>query len=231
VKKEFASGSPFAATFDLGQVIYAIIGEIGEQATKGTPDEIQWKLFGLIGPDAIYCTEAALWLDGTVAGQIGTALRKKFLTFSVGQQLLASRPSAISGRWVLHRRLVLCASGQTCSLNVMKARISCSGAGCTFIRTNASDGGEPPWDHAIPLAFSNGAWRASGTERNAAECHDQTIPGTGVALTLTVTNGGLRHGVWRAQQLAGRYTIVVPPTTTCFPQKATSREKVSTQPF
>ena len=99
VTKELASGQTFIGTFDLGQVIYAIIDEAGEQATEGAPDEVQWKLFGLIGPAAIYCAEAALWLDGTVGGQIGIALQKKFLTWSVGQQLLAGRASAITGKW------------------------------------------------------------------------------------------------------------------------------------
>jgi hypothetical protein len=232
MKKGLASGQVFAGTFDLGQIIWAIIGTVGEQATKGTPDEFQWSLFSKLGPAAIYCTEAAFWLDGTVGGQIGTALQKKFLTFSVGQQLLASRSSAISGNWVLYRKLKSCgitgASNHGCVLNPLDATVACTGTVCTFIRTNASPGYQP-WDHPIPLAFSQGAWRASGTEKWAAECNHAPVPGTGVALTLTVTSGQVDGGVWRAQGLTGTYTINN-AATSCY-AAGTSVEQVSTTPF
>jgi len=232
VKKELASGQIFSGTFDLGQLIYAIIDATGEQVTKGTPDEIQWKLFGLLGPAAIYCGEAALWLDGTVGGQIGTALQKKFLTWSVGQQLLASRGSAISGKWVLHRKLENCAvtgsNNHGCQLSSMDMTINCTGTACTIIRTNASAGFEP-WTHPIPIAFGQGAWQASGTEKWAAECNNAPVPGSGVALTLKVTSGQVVKGVWRAQGLEGKFTVNN-VTTACFPA-GTTVEDVSTTPF
>jgi hypothetical protein len=81
VKKEYANGQTFAATFDLGQIIFAILEELGDEAGKYTHDAelvAQWNLFGLIGEAAIYCTEAAFWLDGTVGGQIGTEIRKQW---------------------------------------------------------------------------------------------------------------------------------------------------------
>ena len=233
MKKELASRQVFAGTFDLGQIIYAIIGAAGEQAAKGTPDELQWKLFGLIGPAAIYCAEAALWLDGTVGGQIGVALQKQFLTWSVGQQLLASRGSAITGKWVLYRKLEVCSvSGSNnhgCSLGPMDVTITCTGTACTIIRTNASTDGSPPWDHSIPIAFGPDVWRASGTEQNAAECQHQSLPGTGVAFALKVTSGQVVNGVWRAQGLEGSFTINN-VATSCFPA-GTSVEDVSTTPF
>jgi hypothetical protein len=122
-------------------------------ATEGTTDEVQWKLFGLIGPAAVYCAEAAFWLDGTVGGQIGVALQKQFLTWSVGQQLLASWGSAITGKWVLYRKLLHCAiSGSNntgCKLGPLDVTIACSGTAYTIIRAN---GGSDfaPWDHSIP---------------------------------------------------------------------------------
>jgi hypothetical protein len=39
VTKEVASGQTFIGTFDLGQIIYAIIDEAGEQATEDAPDK------------------------------------------------------------------------------------------------------------------------------------------------------------------------------------------------
>jgi hypothetical protein len=232
VTKELAGGKVLAGTFDLGQVIYAIIGEAGEKATEGTPDEVQWKLFSLIGPAAIYCAEAAFWLDGTVGGQIGTAIQKKFLAWPVGQQLLAGRGSAIAGKWVLYRRLHSCSvtgsSNHGCLLDRMDVTIACGGTACTIIRTNAGAGFEP-WDHSIPIIFSQGAWQATGTEKWAANCDHAPVPGSGVAFTLKVTSAKVVNGVWRALSLAGSY-MINNVATACFPA-GTSKEDVSTTQF
>jgi surface antigen len=122
--------------------------------------------------------------------------------------VLESSPSAISGSYTLYRRLTSCAQSLTCSLNPMKIRITCSGVGCTIVRTNASSNGLPPWDHPIPLTFGNGVWHASGTEKYAAECHNVAVPGTGVSLVLKVVSGGVSNGTWRARQLAGSFTVM-----------------------
>ena len=231
VRKELASGQVLAGTFDLGQVIYALLAATGEQVTRGTPQEFQWALFGLIGPAAISCAEAAFWLDGTVGGQLGTALQKQFLAWSVGQQLLVSRGSAITGKWVLYRKLEHCSvtRGNGCLLGPMDVTIACTGTTCTIIRTNANSADFQPWDHAIPIAFGQGAWQASGTEKWAAQCSHAPVPGTGVAFTLKVTSGQVLNGVWRAQGLQGTYTghnVATP----CFAAGATI-EDVSTTPF
>lgn len=207
---------------------------MGEQATRGTPEEFQWTLFGLIGPAAISCTEAAFWLDGTVGGQIGTALQKQFLTLSVGQQLLASRGSAITGKWVLYRKLENCSVTGTnshgCQLSPMDVTIACTGTACTITWANANASvGFEPWDHSIPIAFGQGAWQATGTEKWAANCSAAPVPGTGVALALKVTSGKVFNGVWRAQGLQGSYTINN-MATSCFPA-GTSVEDASTTPF
>lgn len=232
VTKELANKQTFTGTFDLGQIIYATTDEAGEQATQGTPEEVQWKLFGLIGPAAIYCAEAAFWLDGTVGGQIGTTLQKQFVTWPADQQLLASRGSAITGKWVLYRKLEHCSitgsNNHGCQLSPMDVTIACTGTACTIIRTNGS-AGFPPWDHSIPIAFGQGAWQASGTEKWAAECNHAPVPGSGVAVTLKVTSGKVVNGVWRAQGLEGSYTINN-LATTCFPA-GTSTEDASTAPF
>lgn len=232
VTKELANNQTFIGTFDLGQIVYAIIDEAGEQATEGTPDEVQWKLFGLIGPAAIYCAEAAFWLDGTVGGQIGAALQKKFLAWPGGQQLLASRGSAIVGKWVLYRKLQSCSvtgsNNHGCLLDPMDVTIACTGTACTIIRTNTSAGFEL-WDHSIPIAFGQGAWQASGTEKWAANCDHAPVPGSGVAFALKVTSAKVVNGVWRALSLAGSYTVNN-VATACFPA-GTSKEDVSTTPF
>ena len=54
------------ATFDVGRVIFALIGNIPG-----------FQLFSMIGDPAIYCTEAAFWLTGQLGGQLGQLLRAK----------------------------------------------------------------------------------------------------------------------------------------------------------
>jgi hypothetical protein len=231
MQRDFNGGQVTTGTFDLGRLIYDLIATLGEKATAGTPLQIQFELFGLIGPAAIDCAEAAWWLDGTVGGQIGTALQKKFLTLSIGQQLLASRGSAITGTWVLYRKLENCsvAGSNGCQLNQMDVTIACTGTGCTIIRTNGASPVFKPWDHSIPIAFDQSGWQASGTEKWAAQCDKVAIPGTGVDLALKVTSGKVLDGVWRAQGLQGTYTVRN-VATSCFPA-GSSVEEVSTTKF
>ena len=150
----------------------------------------------------------------------------------VGQQLLASRDSAITGKWVLYRKLENCSitgsNNHGCVLGPMDMTIACTGTPCTIIRTNAS-ADFAPWDHSIPIAFSQGAWQASGTEKWAVQCNHAPVLGSGVAFSLKVTSGQVINGVWRAQGITGRYTINN-PATACF-SAGTSVEDVSTAPF
>jgi hypothetical protein len=230
IQKGLAGGQVVAGTYSLGQVIGALLAATGSQAASGTPEQFQWTLYGLIGPAAISCAEAAFWLDGTTGGQVGTALQQQFPTWTVGPQLLAGRSSAIAGTWVLYRKLENCSitGSNGCQLDAADVTISCTGTACTIIRTNASPG-FTLWDHPIPIAFSQGAWQASGTEQSAADCQSTPVPGTGVAFALKVTSGQVINGVWRAQGLEGTYSINN-VTTACFPA-GTSVEDVSTTPF
>jgi hypothetical protein len=65
----------FAGTFQLGQFLASLISSFGQKATAGTPLEFQFYLFGVLGEAAVYCAEAAWWLDGTVGGQLGSEIR------------------------------------------------------------------------------------------------------------------------------------------------------------
>jgi hypothetical protein len=69
----------FAGTFQLGQFLANLISSFGQKVNAGTPLEFQFYLFGVLGEAAIYCAEAALWLDGTLGGQIGTEIRRLLL--------------------------------------------------------------------------------------------------------------------------------------------------------
>ena len=94
----------------------------------------------------------------------------------------------------------------------MKIHVACASGACTIIRNNSSSGGEPPWDHAIPITYDGTAWNAQGHEKNASECNGQLIAGTKVGFTLEVESGGFVNGIWKAQQLMGTYTVAQGPT-------------------
>jgi hypothetical protein len=126
----------------------------------------------------------------------------------------AGDPTAISGNYTLYRQLTTCASASkfACNGNPMKITIACVGGSCTIIRTNSSSGGEPPWNHTIPLTYSGTAWVGAGREQNASICNGKLIATTAVAFMLEVTSGNVINGLWKAQQLVGTYTATQGPT-------------------
>lgn len=94
----------------------------------------------------------------------------------------------------------------------MDVRIACTANACTIIRTNSSSGGEPPWNHAIPIGYNGMAWTAQGHEQNASECEGKLIATTSVKFMLEVDSGNVVNGIWKAQQLMGTYTVAQGPT-------------------
>jgi len=143
--------------------------------------------------------------------------------------ILEGLPSAISGNYTLYRRLVSCVHSDSCALNPMKIRIACSGGTCTIIRTN-NGLGFPPWDHAIPIVFEEGAWKATGNERNAYQCHHRPVPSGNVTFTLKVVSGAVVNGVWRTRQLAGTYGVATGPTSCNNNTSSSAVETVASAP-
>jgi len=196
IQYELSNGQIDNATFDAGRIVFAILGYIPE-----------FKLFGIIGDPAIYCTEAAFWYTGNLGGQIGQLLRSKL------------RPSAtaasIEGNWTLYRRSTSCTSNlsQGCAVTPMLLRITCADRNCTAMRTNNTPGVLGAWTDPLPLVLSNGTWQARGPEADASSCHDKPAPGTAVALKLRVTSTAVINGVLRATQLQGTYVVYGAPTT------------------
>jgi hypothetical protein len=93
----------------------------------------------------------------------------------------------------------------------------------------ASDDGSSGWWGDVRIAFGQGGWQASGTEKWAAMCNHAPVPGSGVAFALKVTSGQVVNGVWRALGLGGSFTVNN-LATSCFPA-GNSIEKVSTTLF
>jgi hypothetical protein len=99
-----------------------------------------------------------------------------------------------------------------CNANPLDVSIACAGSTCTIIRTNRSSGGEPPWDHTLPLSYNGTVWSAQELEQNVAQCDGQPVPRAAVQLTLEVISGTVVNGVWKAQQLVGTYAVEQGPT-------------------
>jgi serine/threonine protein kinase len=122
-----------------------------------------------------------------------------------------SQGPAIAGTWVLNRTQLNCVASNSCghAQQPMHVTISCTGNDCTVLRTDfyAAFG---PWQTALPLTYSQGAWRAGGVESYDSECGGSPIPGTRVTLVLKVLSGQVRDGVWRAVHLGGTYTNNTP---------------------
>lgn len=192
---EKTHGQPIEATFDFGQIVFAVLGDIPG-----------FKLFGIIGEPAIDCTETAFWYTGHLGYQLGVLLRR-------GLQPPTPVAAAIQGNWTLYRRSASCSSNLSfCAKTPMLMRITCDAANCTIIRTNNIPGRLGAWADPLPLVLHGGVWRAAGPEAGASECHGNPAPGTLVALSLTAIATAGVNGGGKAQQLQGTFAVDGGPT-------------------
>jgi hypothetical protein len=196
IQYELSNGQLDNATFDAGRVVFALIGNIPE-----------FKLFGIIGDPAIYCTEAAFWYDGQLGGQIGQLLRSKLLHPTTAA-------ATIQGNWTLYRRSTSCTANlsQGCAVKPMLIRITCAGSNCTIIRTNNTPGLLGAWADPLPFILQSGVWQATGPEAGASSCEGKPAPGTIVTLRLMATSTTVVNGTPRAQQFHGTYVVDGGPT-------------------
>jgi hypothetical protein len=156
-----------------------------------------FELFGIVGTPAIDCAEAGFWLSGQLGGELGTLLRKKFLSGS-------DVTSGIAGTWTLDRTTVSCVHLKTCQDNPMTLKITgCSAHACTLTRLNST------WRHSHLITLKNGSWTGRFTDFTAS-CGTRENPAQ-VTLTLTVTSYGKNSAGRRvARTLGGTYAVSIP---------------------
>jgi hypothetical protein len=180
----FKNGHSANATFDSGRIIFAILGFIPE-----------FKVFGILGDPAIYCTEAAFWLTGNVGGQIGTLLRPLFLPH-------ATEAASIEGTWNLQRSAAtVCINFPGgCKDSPIAIRFGqCTAAQCAMSRTDGI------WRASHAIDRQGATWTATFTDI-AIACHGQANPAQ-ISIVLTVTSTRMRAGTLIASSLGGTYGV------------------------
>lgn len=178
------------AEFDTAKVIADLVGQLGGR---------QFKLFGLLGPPAIDCVEAGLWLDGNIGGQIGTLLRQKFLTPRVAH-------ASIGGNWTLTRIPLVCRNfGGGCRVPPLHLRIRhCTATRCMMSRPRS----DVFWRHPHAITRHGDVWSAKF--RDTAITCGFRINVANVSVRLRVIKASGPSGLATATALSGTYTVDAP---------------------
>jgi len=179
ISYELSNGQIANGLFDIGRVVFAILGEI-----PGL------ELFGIVGDPAIYCAEAAFWLDGKLAGQLGQLIRHKLWP-------PATEAAGIMGTWTLHRSIVVCVHLATCSTSPLHMRFRhCGKTKCAMSTTTGA------WKSVI---VRHGISWVADFKALAFTCGSQFNPGH-LIFRLAVTGTHRRGGIVVAKSLAGTLT-------------------------
>jgi len=182
---EASGGQIFNAEFTYGKLIFETIGAAAGQ--KLIPP--QFALFGVIGPPAVDCVEAAWWLDGWLGGQLGQYLRQKIWP-------AATASAGISGTWTFSRDLQSCVNLEYCLTRPIVLQFSeCTATTCVM---NRQDG---LWRAHTITRGGNGTWTAKFTD-NMFLCGSQQNRGA-ITLSLIVTSSTVQNNVRVSKTLGG----------------------------
>lgn len=169
------------ATFDLGKLVFAVLGEV-----PGL------ELFGIVGDPAIDCTEAGFWLTGQLGGQLGKWLRHKLDPPSTAT-------ARIQGTWTLTRSSLTCINFPAgCKTTPIPIRLSnCTKTRCVMSRTDGV------WKRSHPIERHGSTWIADFTDI-AITCRTRSNPAE-VIMKLSVVKASKHNGVKIATALGGTY--------------------------
>jgi len=180
---ETTNGQIGNATFDLGRLVYEIIGQVPG-----------FKLFGVVGDPAISCTEAAFWYTGELGSELGRILRKKL-------QPPTTVTAGIRGDWLLQRKLVSCINfPDGCRPTPLPVRFThCTSTKCVMSRTDGV------WKHSHAIVRQGRTWVAHFTDIGVS-CGSRSNPAN-ITIKLSVTTRSRRNGINTARSLGGTYYI------------------------
>jgi hypothetical protein len=181
VDYELSDGQIGNATFDIGRVVFTILGEIPG-----------FELFGIVGDPAIDCTEAGFWLDGQLGGQLGQFLRHKLWPPSTAA-------AGIAGTWTLTRAVLTCVNfSEGCHTTPIHIRFShCTQSKCVISRT---DGG---WKNSHTIELIGRTWTAHFSDLSIT-CGTQ-VNNSNITIRLSVTSSYRHNGIELARTLGGTY--------------------------
>ncbi len=185
------SGQVFQSEFDLGRLVFAILGTV-----PGL------KLFGYVGDPAIACAEAGFWLSGQLGGDLGRWLRQKL---DPPRYAAAS----IAGTWTLSRAILTCDSATCLGTPLRVSFTNCTSTRCSMRRIDAPW----VWKSAHTVERHGGTWSGSFTD-DALFCGKAINPAP-IAVKISVVRAVDKDGTEIATALGGTYTVQPAPDPPC----------------
>ncbi len=181
VDEDYGSGNIYQAEFDLGTLVFDILGE-----------DPQLALFGVIGAPAIDCLEAGFWLTGQLGGQLGRLLRQRFDPKRVADASLA-------GGWTVSRTILRCVHAPDgCRSGPMRLQFShCTPTRCLLRRLDIQ------WNQAHAIERHGDTWTATFND-NAIQCDAEVDPAR-LTFKFTVVKAAEQDGNEVATLLRGTY--------------------------
>jgi hypothetical protein len=180
---DLADGQIGQAEFDLGRLVFTIIGTVPGLG-----------LFGVVGDPAIDCGEAGFWLSGQLGGQLGRWLRSKLDPPSYAS-------ASIEGTWTLSRAVLTCDSAKCLGTPIRVRFAHCTATRCSMKRLDAPYA----WKTAHPIVRHGNTWTGSFTD-NAVFCGTQINPAA-MTFKISVVRAVNDNGTEVARSLGGTYTV------------------------
>jgi hypothetical protein len=185
------SGQIYQSEFDLGRLVFAILGTV-----PGL------KLFGYVGDPAIACAEAGFWLSGQLGGDLGRWLRQKL-------DPPAYAAASIAGTWTLSRAILTCDSAKCLGTPIRVSFSNCTSTRCSMKRLDTPY----EWKSAHIIERHGNTWTGSFTDE-AVFCGKQINPAA-ISFKITVVRAANNNGVETAKSLGGTYTVQPAPDPPC----------------
>lgn len=180
---DIGNGQIGQAEFDLGRLVFAILGTVPELS-----------LFGSLGDPAIDCAEAGFWLSGQLGGQLGSWLRKKV-------DPAAYATARIQGTWTLSRAIVTCHATKCLGTPIRVRFASCTASRCLMKRLDSPF----VWKRAHVIERHGNTWTGSFTDK-AVFC-GTTIYRAAMSFKISVVRASHNQGLETAKSLGGIYII------------------------
>jgi hypothetical protein len=189
--EEASDGQIFQAEFDLGRLVFQILGTVPGLS-----------LFGAVGDPAIDCAEAGFWLSGQLGGDLGRWLRQKL-------DPPRDATASIQGTWTLSRAILTCDSAACLGTPLRVSFTHCTKTRCSLRRIDAPW----VWKSAHTIERHGNTWTGSFTD--AALYCGKVINPAPISVKISVVRAIDKNGTEIATALAGTYTVQAAPDPPC----------------
>ena len=186
INYELGNGQVGSATFDVGRVVFTIVGYIPLPG---------FELFGIIGGPALDCTEAGFWYTGQLGGQLGQLIRQKL-------QPPTTVAASIQGTWTLTRAVpTTCINfPDGCFRSAIHIRLDhCTDTQCVMSRADGI------WQGSHTITRQGTMWAADFQDIGVMCKSQQNV--AEIVIRLSVTSTYTRNGILSAESLGGTYEV------------------------